>query len=163
MKKLLFSLLMPFITSLCFGQLLTEGFDDITTLEGNGWIMTNQSNPIGTSNWFQGNSTVFPGHQGGASSYIAANYQNTAGAGTISNWLIFPTLSLKDADQLKFWTRTDSNSFPDRLEVRASTGTMTLPSGATSVGSFTNLLLSINESLGNSYPETWTEYTVTLS
>ncbi|MET3730745.1 T9SS-dependent choice-of-anchor J family protein [Moheibacter stercoris] len=164
MKKHLLMLSAFLFSILGNAQILTENFDDITTLSSSGWTMTNQSTTVGTTNWFQGNTAVFDSHSGDPTSYIGANYNNTTGSSTISNWLITPTLNVKDGDQLKFWTRTSSGSiYNDRLEVRSSTGTMTLPSGPTGVGSFTNLLLSINENLDLSYPEVWTEYTVTIS
>ncbi len=167
-KKIIFFFALA-IATMGFGQtvVLNEGFDDITTLTGSGWQMTNQSSPVGGTGWFQGGSgTTFPGQAGGQTSYVGANYNNTTGGtGTISNWLITPTQNLKDGDQLKFWTRTATGStWADRLEVRSSTGTMTLPTGATGVGSFTKVELTINGTLvGNGYPQVWTEYTVTVA
>lgn len=169
MKTKLLLLLTVIFSTMGFTQtvVLNEGFDDITTLSGAGWQITNQSAPIGTTTWFQGGSgTNFPGQTGGQTSYIAANFNSTAGTGIISNWLITPTQSLKNGDQLKFWTRvpTGGNVFPDRLEVRSSTGTMTIPSGGPSgVGSFTKVELIINDALGTTYPEVWTEYTITVA
>ena len=58
---------------------VTQGFDDITTLPGAGWVQTNHSTTIGTTAWFQGNSTVFPAQWGAATSYIGANFNNTTG------------------------------------------------------------------------------------
>lgn len=147
-----------------FGQILEEGFDDIENLPG--WTMTNQSTTIGTTNWFQGNITVFNSHSGEPTSYIGANFNNTTGGtGTISNWLITPTLNLKDGDTLTFWTRTSAASiWDDRLEVRSSVGAMTVPSGGpTDVGSFTTVNLIINDDYSLSYPEVWTEYEVVVS
>src|SRR5690606_29013368 len=147
-----------------FGQILEEGFDDIENLPG--WTMTNQSTTIGTTNWFQGNITVFNSHSGDPASYIGANFNNTTGGtGTISNWLITPTLNLKDGDTLTFWTRTSEGSiWDDRLEVRSSVGAMTVPSGGpTDVGSFTTVNLIINDDYSLSYPEVWTEFEVVVS
>ena len=163
MRNFLFCFLLSFLPLLGFGQIMEQGFDDITNMSG--WTMTNQSTPVGISNWFQGNDTVFPSHSGAPTSYIGANFNNTSGAGTISNWLITPTLNLKDGDKLKFWTRTGpASTWDDRLEVRSSVGTMTVPTGgATGIGSFTNVLLVINDDYSLSYPEVWTEYEVTIS
>lgn len=166
MRKHLFFLLMPLFTFFGYGQILQEGFDDITTLTGSGWTLTNQSSPLGTLTWFQGNPTVFPSQSGADTSYIGANYNSTSGGtGTISNWLITPTLNLKDGDQLKFWTRVPTGSiWNDRLEIRSSVGAMTAPTGGSSgIGSFTNVLLTVNPNLDLSYPEVWTEFTVTIS
>ena len=166
MKTKLFSMLA--FCALTFGQaqiLLQEGFDDITTLTT--WTRTNQSAPIGVSNWFQGNPAVFNAQAGAPNGYIGANFNNTAGAGTISNWLITPQVMAQDGDVLKFWTRTSTGAdYADRLEVRSSAGaTFTAPVGATNVGSFSTVHLTINPSLlagPANYPDIWTEYTITV-
>ncbi|HSN76416.1 MAG TPA: choice-of-anchor J domain-containing protein, partial [Anaerolineae bacterium] len=145
----------------------SEGFDDITTLPGMGWFFQNNSAPLGTTDWFQGNDTVFPAHAGAPTAYIGANFNNTAGVGTISNWMLTPELNLANGDTISFWTRTaDGSIWPDRVELRlslagASTNVGTL---ATDVGDFTTLLLSVNPTLAaGGYPEAWTQYTATLS
>src|SRR5436853_7749831 len=79
-------------------QAITEGFDDITTLGASGWNMQNLSNPLGSTNWFQGNATVFSAFTGVTTSYIAANYNNTGNTGTISNWLISPNRTFNNGD-----------------------------------------------------------------
>ncbi len=145
-----------------------EGFDDITLLPGAGWFLQNLSDPLGTSNWFQGNPTVFAAHEGEPNSYIGANFNNTAGGtGIISNWLMTPEVQLFNGTELRFWTRvgTGGNAFPDRLEVRlSSSGSSTFAgSAATDVGDFDTLLLSVNENLGSNYPEVWTEFVVEVS
>src|ERR1700761_6624023 len=67
-------------------QTLTQGFDDVTAL--NGWLMLNQSDPPGEA-WFQGNPGIFTAQAGTADSYIAANFLSAQGGeGTIDNWLI---------------------------------------------------------------------------
>ncbi|MBE2198542.1 MAG: choice-of-anchor J domain-containing protein [Anaerolinea sp.] len=143
----------------------TEGFDDITNLPG--WFAQNNSSPLGTTNWFQGNNTVFPSHAGAPTAYIGANFNNTAGVGTISNWLLTPELTLYDGDTFSFWTRTTTgSSWPDRLELRLSTAGASTNVGtlATDVGDFTTLLVSVNPSLvSGGYPEVWTQFSVTLS
>lgn len=144
-----------------------EDFDDITLLPGLGWAFINNSSPLGLTGWFQGNPGVFNAHAGPENSYIGANYNNTSGVGTISNWLITPELVMNDGDVVKFWSRSIAqNFFPDNLQLRlsisgASTNVGTL---ATDVGDFTTLLLEINPGINiNVYPEVWTEYSVTLS
>jgi len=143
---------------------LSEGFDDIATLPGSGWQLVNNSEPIGTQpNWFQG--AGFAAHTD--TGFIAANFNNASGAGTISNWLITPVLpNLTTGDEWSFWTRKATiDTFPDRLEVRLSTnGSCTPGPGAMGVGDFQTLLLSINPNLVTGvYPTTWTEFTGTLS
>lgn len=144
-----------------------EGFDDITLLPGMGWAFINNSNPLGLTNWFQGNTEAFIAHAGANNSYIGANYQNTSGVGTISNWLITPEIVMNDGDVVKFWSRSIGQQyFPDNLQFRLSTNGASTNVGtlATDVGDFTTLLLEINPGLNfNVYPEVWTEYSVTLS
>ncbi|HET8648327.1 MAG TPA: choice-of-anchor J domain-containing protein [Vicinamibacteria bacterium] len=148
-------------------QPINEGFDNITTLPGAGWFLRNNSAPLGATGWFQGNSTVFPAQGGAPTAYIAANYQNTAGTGTISNWLLTPPISLANGATFSFYTRTVTTvGFPDRLQVRmslAGNGT-DVGTTATSVGTFTALLLDINPTYTlNGYPNVWTQFTVTIS
>ena len=144
---------------------LTQGFDDITTLTN--WVQINHSTTIGTTGWFQGNSTVFPAQSGAADSYIGANFNNTTNADTISNWLLTPPLALANGATLTFHTRTvDVPAFPDRLQVRMSTNGASSNVGttATDVGDFITLLLDINPTYTTSgYPNVWTQFTVTVS
>lgn len=72
---------------------LTEGFDNIADLPSKGWSLQNLSSPVGLTNWFQGNTGVFVAEAGPDSSYLGANFNNTTGANTISNWAITPTLT----------------------------------------------------------------------
>jgi subtilisin family serine protease len=144
-----------------------ENFDDITLLPGLGWALINNSAPAGVTSWFQGNSAVFPAHAGAPTAYIAANFNNTAGEGTISNWLLTPEMTMRNGDQLSFYTRrTASATFQDRLQVRLSVNGASTHVGATgtSVGDFTTLLLDINPTYApGGYPQVWTEYVITIS
>ncbi|MCB1633679.1 MAG: choice-of-anchor J domain-containing protein [Xanthomonadales bacterium] len=98
--------------------ILSEDFADITTLAGAGWVQTNNSVPVGTTGWFQGNDAVFPSQAGASTAYIGANFNNTAGTGTIDNWLITPVLPLATVGEMSFWTRSpDGSTFPDRIQV----------------------------------------------
>ncbi|MCV2350846.1 choice-of-anchor J family PEP-CTERM protein [Paucibacter sp. Y2R2-4] len=143
---------------------VTEGFETVTPT---GWTTKNNSQPLGTTGWFQGNTTVFDAQAGSATSYAGANFNNTGSVGTISNWLITPTWSFNNGDVVSFYTRTTDEGatvYPDRLELRFSaTGGTDVGATATSVGSFTTLLLSVNPNLGNEYPHDWAQYSVTLS
>lgn len=147
-------------------QLLDEGFDDITTLSG--WSFVNASDdPSG--DYFQGNDGVFPAFDGDPTAYIGVNFNSTSGTNgteTISNWMILPSLMLENGSRITFYTRTgDASNFPDRLEVRVSPdGSSTAPANATDEGSYTELLLSVNENLDvGGYPETWTEFTAIVT
>ncbi|HQZ75388.1 MAG TPA: choice-of-anchor J domain-containing protein [Chitinophagaceae bacterium] len=174
LKKKMFLLTRIFAMALIFlslsktstAQVLySEGFTDITVLPG--WANQNLSSPVGSTGWFQGNSGVFPSQAGAATAYIGANFNNTTGANTISNWLFMPNISIKNGDQFTFYTRvpTGGATFPDRLQVRMSLNGASTNAGATatSVGDFTNLLLDINPTYGAAYPETWQQFTVIIS
>ncbi|MBI4917235.1 MAG: choice-of-anchor J domain-containing protein [Acidobacteria bacterium] len=160
-------------------QSFSQEFDDITTLPAAGWAWDNNSTAVGTASWapltanlllrgsgeFQGNTTVFPQNTG--TGYIGDNYNATTGASTISDWLMTPAVTMMNGDTLSFYTRCpDPSDYPDRLQVRlslnsASTNVGTLPED---VGDFTTLLLDINPTLAaGGYPNTWTQYTITVS
>jgi hypothetical protein len=142
-------------------QSFSENFDDITLLPGNGWALVNASSPLGITDWFQGASGVFPAYNGVAAAYIGANFYNTSGTGTISNWLMSPVRTFNNGDVISFYTRTNVNpsAFPDRLRLMLSTN-----GSSTAIASFTTTLLSVNAGLTTSgYPSVWTQYTATLS
>ena len=144
-----------------------EGFASIATLPPSGWVQANNSSPIGTLSWFQGDTSVFPAQGGDPNSYIAVNYNSGSGSATISNWLLTPAITLRNNAVLSFWTRTvDTPMYPDRLQIRMSTNgsSSNVGSSATDVGDFTTLLLDINPTYTTTgYPTTWTNFTVTLS
>lgn len=101
--------------------LLDEGFDNIGTLAGSGWVMTNNSTPGGSSSWFQGNTGVFTSATGDAS-YIGADFLSAGAGGNVDNWLITPVLSLLVNTTLTFSTRTNGAVPGDNLEVLYSLG-----------------------------------------
>ncbi|MGZ3409398.1 MAG: choice-of-anchor J domain-containing protein [Xanthobacteraceae bacterium] len=143
---------------------LTENFDSPAFP---GWTIINRSNPVGSTDWFQGDGSILTAQQGAPESYAAANFNNTGTNGTISDWLVSSTIPLANGDILRFYTMTEPGSgFPDRLQVRLSTNgaAFTVGSSETSVGDFTTLLADINPGLAvGGYPENWTLYTVVLS
>ena len=145
--------------------LLEEGFEDVTTLPGNGFTFVNASD-VPNLGWNQGaGAATFPAYEGLEDEYISVNYNSTSGS-TINNWMIAPVLNLENGDEITFWSRTMTGStFADRLEVRLDpTGVNTNPAGPASVGSYTELLLEINPGLTiGGYPEVWTQYTATVS
>ncbi len=151
-------------------QSFSESFNDITLLAGNGWVMTNASVAVGSTNWFQGNPVgaggPFDAFNGATNAYIGANYNNTGSTGTISNWLMTPNRTFRNGDVITFYTRKPSpDSYADRLEVRLSTnGASTSVGTGMAVGDYTTLLMSVNPSLVlGVYPTTWTLYTITIS
>lgn len=147
--------------------LLTEGFDDISTLVGSGWALTNNSNPLGSTGWFQGNPSLFSAFSGLPDSYIAANFNNASIPGNISNWLITPQLSFSGLVEISFYTRTEVGSpFPDNLELYLSTNGASTDVGNTdtSTGDFSMMLLAVNPTLAvGGYPEGWTQYSAQVN
>lgn len=166
-RYLLILLLGTTLLSNAFSQAITENFNDPNNLGASGWVRTNLSAPIGTTNWFTGNPTVFPAFSAPDTSYIGANFNNVAGANTISNWLMSPVRTFSNGDVISFYTRTiDSPTYPDRLQLRLSLNGASTNAGGTSasVGDFTILLLDINPTLTTAgYPNTWTQYSATIS
>ncbi|WP_300662746.1 choice-of-anchor J domain-containing protein, partial [Fluviicola sp.] len=166
------------LSSKSFAQSYTESFDDITLLAGNGWLIQNNSTPVGSISWFQGTATSatptpgpFNSYTGAPNSYIGVNFNSTGSTGTISNWLITPNRTLRNGDVFTFYTRKPTigagqTDYPDRLEVRLSTNgaSTNVGAGAAATGDFTTLLLSVNPTLvANVYPQVWTQYTITIS
>src|SRR5215213_8541448 len=105
-RAAILSLAAVFLFTAARAQSINEGFDNITTLPASGWFMKNNSVPIGTTGWFQGNAAVFPAQAGATTSYIGANFNNVSGDNTISNWLLTPPRFIGTGGVLKFWTRT---------------------------------------------------------
>jgi hypothetical protein len=136
-------------------SLLTEGFDDVSTLAGSGWVVKNRSEDPGTTSWFQGDAGVFAAQAGAAESYVAANYNSATEPGSILNFLMTPVISLDKAGTLTFWTRTDNSpGYADRLAVSLS-----INGASTFTGSFLTSLTAVNLGLQvDGYPGSWTQY-----
>jgi hypothetical protein len=152
MNRILVAVAVVAASTSAFAQ-ISEDFDDIALLEGMGWNMQNLSSPIGTTGWFQGNTTVFGPHS--TTGYIGANFNNTSGTGTISNWLLTPEITLQNGAMWSFWTRTvDAPAFPDRLHLK-----MSVAGSSTEVSNFTTVLVTVNPDLTTTgYPNGWTEF-----
>lgn len=146
---------------------VVEGFDTVASLTASGWALTNNSSPLGGTSWFQGNPAVVESHEGAANSYVGANFNNTTGAGTISNWLISPEIELTNGKVVSFYTVAPGTAdFADRLEVRLSTAGASTDVGATasSVGVFTTLVETVNPDLElDVYPGDWAEVSFVVS
>jgi len=164
-KQLIVLAVLVLFASPACADVIVENFNNVAALGGAGWVMTNNSSPIGSTGWFQGNPAVFTSQQGAPNAYIAANFLNAAAGGNISNWLLTPLISLTNGDTISFYTRS-AGIFADRLEVRFSTSGASTDVGATdaSVGVFTNLLLTVNPTLNpNGYPTAWTQFSLAVS
>lgn len=160
--------LLAVVSSVAFAQVdtINEGFENVSGLAGKGWALRNNSSaPV--QNWGQGNINIFDAQAGIPADYAAVGVDSVAGnaaSETISNWLITPTLTLRQNSALTFWSRTVDFPFaPDRLEVRLSTNGASTNVGinATDSGDFVTTLLTINPNLSQTgYPNTWTQYTI---
>lgn len=104
-KKTLIAL--AFVSAAASAQsavLLDEGFNNINTLTGSGWVMNNTTTG-GTTNWYQGDTGIFTAQDGADEAYIAANFNNAPAGGTISNWLMTSTFSTEFAGVISFWVK----------------------------------------------------------
>lgn len=151
----------------------TEEFDTVSTAISKGWMIKNNTKPLGTVGWMQGYFYVslyhglVPKSLGTAPfNYPAAggfgdNNPSFSGADFImttsecgfniancSNWLISPEITVKDGDVISFYTRTYDNPAlaADRLQVRMNDVNNSANVGidSNSVGDFAKLLLDIN-------------------
>jgi len=163
LNKYLIGLVASVATCSAFASpLLSEGFNDISTLGASGWVMTNNSNPVGATNWFQGEEFAFPAAPGAGAgnSYIAANNVNAGYAGTISNWLITPEVAMANGEQLNFSLRLLAEGAVDTVQVYYSTAGASSNVGTTadSTGDF-QLLGTYSASATTG----WTNNALTLS
>lgn len=171
----------------------TEEFDTVSNALARGWVIKNNTKPLGTIGWTQGFFYVSLYH-GYDSKFGPVNYPSAGGFGAnnpsysgadfimttsecgfnianCSNWLISPEITIKDGDEISFYTRTYENPAigADRLQVRLNEtdGSADVGKDSSSVGNFTKVLLDINPGLllngAGSYPGTWTKYLATVS
>lgn len=199
MKKLLLSLSFVLAFGSTQAQnVFNFGFDGtVEAMDAAGWSRTNQSTPVTTTVWgnanypgpavvnlpttggnpFQdqayvnGQMTPVPnGQAGGQNSFALVNFTSTSGVGTISNWLITPTITVQNGDVVSFYTRIGkfgAAAYADNLQLRMSTNgdfTTNPTGGATGLGDFTTLLAEVNPSLDLvSYPTSWGQISATIS
>jgi hypothetical protein len=132
---------------------ITEGFEDISTLSAKGWAFQNNSSPppattTATANWEQGVANSPVNAQAGANgTYISVTDGTSVnGSGQLSNWLITPELDFSVTSAISFFTRTyQGNPNPELLQVLLSTSGASTDVGnsVNSVGVFTTLLQSV--------------------
>ena len=170
MKKLSLLFAVSVVATSAFAQSFSESFDagvytPASITSDQTWVTANMSSPIGTTNWFNGNPTVFTSHAG--ASYAGTNFNNGSGLAEISNWMFSPVRTFNNNDTISFFTRTvNSPFFPDRLHLRLSTnGASTNVGGAANtVGDFSTILLTVNAGLTTAgYPNVWTQFTGTVT
>jgi hypothetical protein len=132
--------------------LVSEGFDDISTLGANGFTLTNNSSPAGVESWHQGNSGVFPAYSGAADSFLGANYLSAAPGGNVDNWLITAVFTIPGAETFfDFYTRTAGALPGDNLSVYYNT------TGSTNLADFV-LFGDVLTATGGTYPSEWTGF-----
>lgn len=160
-----------------------EEFDTIGAAYDRGWRYINKSVPAGLTNWMQGDASTYGitafSTKSTYNGYIIADYFSTAGAppsykGTISNWVVSPSLYIKNGDKIIFYTVCQDPSFVDRLQVTVNPFGDDINVGSgTNAGNFSRVLLDINQVMlgldfppGNDfylYPYLWTRFEITVS
>lgn len=176
MRKLLYLFVLTPFLGISQTNVYNYGFSgttaDMTTA---GWTQVNRSSPTGASTFLvptaANTAFVGGGYTGGSTSFVLVNYNSTTGAGTISNWLFTPVITVQNGDVVSFYTRKGGDGtttiYPDNLQFRMSTNgafTADPATGATSLGDYTNLLVEVNPGLTETdYPFTWTQYTYTIT
>lgn len=161
----------PVITPTDFS--FTEEFDTVSKAVSKGWVIKNNTKPLGTIGWTQGffYVSMYHGLVPKSLGTLPFNYPSAGGFGdnnpsfsgsdfimttsecgfniaNCSNWLISPEVIIKDGDVISFYTRTYDNPAigGDRMEVRLNEadGTSDVGRDSNSVGHFTKVLLDIN-------------------
>lgn len=153
-----------------------ESFDTVGNIARKGWVIINNSDPVGPTAWRQGRFEYggklgdevvgFPAYSStfNQNEYISVDMNCGQGAAILSAWLITPPTEMKNGDEFSFYTRTKGD-FADRMQVWINTKTSHAYVGkaARDTGDFTPRLLDINKDMGTDYPAVWTKYTITLS
>lgn len=118
-KKLM--LFLTFASAACGAQaavLLTEDFENVASLEAEGWVFENASTPPGIApGWVQGNPQVFVAQEfpmEAADAYIASSFESAAPGGSLDDRLFTPQFSLENGAIATFWLRgADDPGFSD--------------------------------------------------
>ena len=149
-----------------------EGFDDVASLPGRGWLIQNVSAPLGPTSWFQGDPLVFPAQSGVSDSYVSADYHSASGSfPVVSVWLVTPDIRFASGNAVSFWTREldDVGEAANRLEVllcvdgAGEACTDIGPESGDTDGYATDLLDVNPDEQPHGYPASWTQYTVTAA
>ena len=127
-KSLMALALAGSVASAQAGVLLKEDFNNVATLQGSGWVLTNASTPVGAAaGWFQGDQNIFGAFNGAPEAYAAANYMNADAGGILNNWLITPLFSTATDVIISFWAKADVLApYADNLAFGVSTGSSDL-------------------------------------
>lgn len=146
-----------------------EGLDDVATLVARGWLLKNNSAPVGPGRWMQGDPNVFQAWDGAPDSYASVGADSASGAHpVVSNWLITPEIDFGpngfNTRSFGFYTRAvpgQANRLVVRLCMEQTAVADCIAPGPAS-GDFGGYglapaLLDINpDLLANGYPNAWT-------
>lgn len=164
-----------------------EEFDTLQTALDSGWVVINNSRPLGSSSWAQGSFVFTNGKISGfpaasyrysGNDYVTCGFNCGGDDATLSAWLITPSTMVKNGDTLYFHTRTTKYpaNYADRMQVRLNdidddtdvgNGPVSDMSVASATGKFNKLLLDINPGLElsgeNAFPGKWQGYAIPVS
>ncbi len=165
-----------------------QEFDSMEAMLKQGWVVRNNSRPLGTTVWSTGafayDAKKGPsGYPGANTSHSGTDYALCAyttqgdpvprnpGNGQIgraSCWMISPAVPMKNGDKIIFYSRTLASpaTYVDRMEFRINYNNASVEVGndSSAVGDFTTLAVSINPGLtGSGYPAEWTKYEVNVT
>jgi len=167
-------------------QSFVEEFDTASAALARGWQFINTSDPKGSGVW-QNGGRIPPffkaySNKGNNVGFIGADYLSTsAQQGTISNWLISPSIIMQNGDRIIFYTRawqlfdgvSDTTDFGNSLQVRMNPVNDSADVGqGLGYGRFSRILLYINPNLIYSsvihpdvfaYPSQWTRFEVNVT
>ena len=154
-----------------------EEFDTVANLTAKGWVIDNNSYPVGPISWRQGmyelggklGSDVvgFPAYSAKytPNDFVSVDMNAASGAGVTSAWLIGPARPMKNGDELIFYTRSHGD-YIDRMQVRFNhvNGGINTGNGPEDIGDFTTLKEDINSGMSaTGYPVVWTKKSYTVS
>jgi hypothetical protein len=145
-----------------------EHFEDVVALVQRGWLLRNNSNPIGPTRWFQGDPDNFPAWSGEPDGYVSADADSASGDfPVLSNWLVTPEIvfgpNAFSARSLGFYARALPGGV-NRIVVRLCVegpGTACDAPGPESgdLGGFQTVLADINpDQTEQGFPLDWTGY-----
>ncbi len=162
MKTLIAGLALSLAGAAQAGLLLSEGFDNVASLAGSGWVQKNNSTAGGATGWFQGDAGVFGSASGAPNSYIGANFLNAPfpAGGAISNWLMTPTVAVENGNTLTFALRLFGEGFLDTVQVYLSTNGASSNVGTTTTSTGDFVLLNTYSS---DVDTGWVDEAITVS
>ncbi|MFC5481209.1 choice-of-anchor J domain-containing protein [Massilia suwonensis] len=104
--------------------MIKEGFENVFSLPGKGWVFNNASTPGGATNgWTQGTTAEFEAHEGSPASFAGANFASAPEGGELNAWLISPEFMTTWGNTVSFWLRgAASEDYSDQIAFGLSQG-----------------------------------------